>query len=514
MSMARAVTLGSLVLLALTLLMPADILAQTKDETIVYALQSDVQNWDPPNSVLRESIILGYNVFDHLAARDLKTGKVGPSLAISWKALDDTTWEVKLRRGVKFHDGTPFGAKDVKASFDRVLNPENKLTARGNHAKIKSVEVVDDSTVHFKTDGPYPLFVERLTALVMQSEKVMKEKGHEWMQDNPVGTGPYKLQKWMKKQEHQLVRNDDYWGPKPAFKYVRIRIIPEQATQIAELISGGVDIIKAVPPDQMDVINKSGQARTATSPILRTAMLQLDQAGRSGPNPMQDKRVRLAANLAVDIDGIIKHVLNGLADRTATTVNPMAFGFDPGLKPYKQDLAQAKKLLAEAGYPSGLEVGFLRSQPVVEPGVIQTSDAIVADLAKAGIRTKARMVGESGPFTNLIRDSKADPIFEFSWGYYSIFDADAIFFDVMTCNQPYSYYCNKAFDDLVIQGRSTLELKKRAEIYAKAQKLIHDDAAYLFKWGLRGVWGLSNRIEYEAPRDEVDRMWAVTARKK
>jgi ABC-type transport system substrate-binding protein len=138
----------------------------------------------------------------------------------------------------------------------------------------------------------------------------------------------------------------------------------------------------------------------------------------------------------------------------------------------------------------------------------------VADLAKAGIRTKARMVGESGPFTNLIRDSKADPMFEFSWGYYSIFDADAIFYDVMTCNQPYSYYCNKPFDDLVSQGRSTLDSKKRAEIYAKAQKLIHDDAAYLFKWGLRGVWGISNRIDYEAPRDEVDRMWTVTPRKK
>ena len=124
----------------------------------------------------------------------------------------------------------------------------------------------------------------------------------------------------------------------------------------------------------------------------------------------------------------------------------------------------------------------------------------MADLAKAGIRTKARMVGESGPFTNLVRDNKADPMFEWSWGYYSIFDADAIFFDVMTCNQPYSYYCNKAFDDLVIQGRSTLDTKKRAEIYAKAQKLIHDDAAYLFKWGLRGVWGISNRIDYEAPR--------------
>src|SRR5262247_181914 len=486
--MGRALT--AVLALALTLGLGAmgDVLAQTKDDTIVYALQSDVQNWDPPNSVLRESIILGYHVFDHLAARDLKTGKVGPSLAVSWKNVDDTTWEVKLRPNVKFHDGTPFSAKDVKATFERVLDPNLKLIYRTTHAKIKSVEIVDDLTVRFKTDGPYPLFVERLTAQVMQSEKAIREKGHEWLQENPLGTGPYKLVKWSRKQEHLLVRNDDYWGPKPAFKYVRVRIIPEQATQIAELISGGVDIIKAVPPDQMGVINSSGQARTSTSPILRTAFIQLDQAGRSGNNPFQDKRVRQAANLAVDMDGIIKHVLNGLADRTATTVNPMAFGFDPNVKPYKQDAAQAKKLLAEAGYPNGFEVGFLRSGPVVEPGVIQTSDAIAADLAKAGIRTKQRMVGESGPFTNLIRDSKAEPMFNWSWGYYSVFDADAILYDVMTCGQPYSVYCNKVLDDLVFQGRSTLDAKKRAEIYAKAQRLIYDDAAYLFKWGLRGVW--------------------------
>src|SRR4030095_3443259 len=187
--MKRAITLASMVLLVAALLAPADLGAQTKDETLVYALQSDVQTWDPPNSVLRESIILGYNVFDHLAARDLKTGKVGPSLAVSWKNLDDTTWEVKLRKGVKFHDGSPFTARDVKASFDRVLSPENKLTPRANHAKIKAVEVVDDLTARFKTDGPYPVFVERMTALVIQSEKAMKEKGHEWMQDNPIGTG-------------------------------------------------------------------------------------------------------------------------------------------------------------------------------------------------------------------------------------------------------------------------------------------------------------------------------------
>src|SRR5215472_9530471 len=508
--MVRRLTLGLALLSAVAFVLPESAPAQTKDDTIVYALQSDIDTWDPPGSVLREAIILGYNVYDHLAVRDLKTRKVIPNLALSWKVLDDTTWEVKLRQGVKFHDGTPFTAKDVKATFDRVLDPAKKMIARGNHAKIKSVEIVDDYTVRFRTDGPYPLFVERLTALVMQSEKVIKEKGHEWMQEHPIGTGPYKLVKWDRKHEHLLVRNDDYWGPKPAFKYVRIRIIPEQATQIAELLSGGVDIIKAVPPDQMDVINKSGQARTSSTPILRTAMLQLDQAGRGGQNPMMDRKVRMAANLSIDADSIIKHVLNGLGDRVATVINPMAFGFDPAVKPYTQDLAQAKKLLAEAGYPNGLEVGFMRGQPTVEPGVIQTSDAIVADLVKAGIRTKARFVGEVGPFTNLVRDGKAEPMFEWSWGYYSIFDADAVLFDVMTCNQPYSYYCNKALDDLVIQGRSTLDPKRRTEIYAKAQKLVSEDAAYLFKWGLRGVWGVNNRLEYDAPRDEVDRMWAVT----
>jgi peptide/nickel transport system substrate-binding protein len=504
----------ALVLIALVMLIPVAAAAQTKDDIVVYAIQSDMQNWDPPNSVLRESVILGYHLFDHLAVRDLKTSKVVPNLAVSWKNLDDTTWEVKLRRGVRFHDGTPFTARDVKASFDRVLNPDNKLTARGNHKQIKSVEVLNDDTVRFNTDGPYPLFVERLTALVMQSEKQIKDKGMEWMQEHPVGTGPYKLQEWKKKQEHLLVRNDDYWGAKPTFKYVRVRIIPEQATQIAELISGGVDVIKAVPPDQIDVINKSGAARTSTSPILRTAFLQLDQAGRGGPNPFTDRRVRQAANLAPDMDSIIKHVLNGLGDRTATAINPMAFGFDPSVKPYKQDLATAKKLLADAGYPNGFDVRFRTTAPIVEPALPQTSEAIAADLAKVGIRTQQNYIGEVGPYVNQARDGKAGPMFEWSWGYYSIFDADAILYDVFHCGEAYSYYCNKEVDALIDAARSTLDQKKRAEIYAKVQRILFDDAAYLYKWGLRGIWGISNRVNYEAPRDEIDRMFVITPRKK
>ena len=214
------------------------------------------------------------------------------------------------------------------------------------------------------------------------------------------------------------------------------------------------------------------------------------------------------------MDSIIKHVLNGLGDRVATAVNPMAFGWDAGLKPYKQDIPAAKKLLAEAGYPNGLDIVFNEGPPVVEPGLQQTDEAIVADMTKAGFRVKRNYIGDNTVVVARAKEGKLGPMFNWSWGYYSIFDADAILYDVFKCGETYSYYCNKALDDLIFQGRSTLDAKKRAEIYVKAQKLLFDDAAYVFKWGLRGVWGISNRVDYQAPADEVDRMFLVTPRKK
>jgi len=342
----------------------------------------------------------------------------------------------------------------------------------------------------------------------------MREKGDQWMGENPVGTGPYKLVKWNRKQEHLLVRNDDYWGPKPYYKYLRIRIIPEKATEIAELLSGGVD------PDQGGAAGPDGRHRQVgrgadgflAHPAHRHAPARPGRAGRAeslhgseGPPGRQPRR---------DHDGIIKHVLNGLGDRVATGINPMAFGWDPTLKPYKQDLAAAKKLLAEAGYPNGVDIIFHEGPPIVEPAIQQTNDAIVADMAKAGFRVKRVYIGDNTVLVARIKEGKGGPMFNWSWGYYSVFDADAILYDVFKCGESYSYYCNKELDDLIATGRSSLDAKKRAEIYVKAQKLLYDDAAYLYKWGLRGVWGISNRIDYTAPADEVDRLFLATPRKK
>jgi peptide/nickel transport system substrate-binding protein len=192
----------------------------------------------------------------------------------------------------------------------------------------------------------------------------------------------------------------------------------------------------------------------------------------------------------------------------------MAFGFDPALKPYQPDPAQAKRLLADAGYPNGFDVRFQTGLEGTEPAALQTNEAIVADLAKVGIRAQQQYIGETVVFSTRTREGKAGPMSNFNWGYYSVFDADAIVFDIFKCGEPFSYYCNKDLDELIVAGRSTLDQKKRADIYVRIQKMLFDDAAAVFKWGLRGVWGISNRVEYEAPRDEIDRMFVVTLRKK
>jgi peptide/nickel transport system substrate-binding protein len=161
-----------------------------------------------------------------------------------------------------------------------------------------------------------------------------------------------------------------------------------------------------------------------------------------------------------------------------------------------------------------VDIVFHEGPPIVEPAIQQTNDAIVADMAKVGFRVKRNYIGDNTVLVARVKEGKGGPMFNWSWGYYSVFDADAILYDVFKCGEPYSYYCNKELDDLIATGRSTLDAKKRTEIYAKAQKLLFDDAAYLYKWGLRGVWGISNRVDYTAPADEVDRLFLATPRKK
>jgi peptide/nickel transport system substrate-binding protein len=480
-----------------------------RQETVILAFDADLPTMDPHMHILRTGVITFYHMFDNLVVRDLKTMQIVPHLATAWKTIDELTWEFTLRQDVTFHNGDKFTAHTVKFNYDRCLNPEQKCPQRGNHAKIKEVQVVDDYTVRFLTHDPYPIMLERMQNFQMVSEKVAKDKGDAFMAENPIGTGPYKFVHWLKGREILMERNDNYWGPKPAFKYAKIRIIPDKATQVADLLAGGVDLVRALPPDQIEVLKASGAAYVTTAPVLRTAFIQLDSQGRTEKNPFMDKRVRQAVNYGVNTDKIIQFVLNGQAVRTANVLNPMAFGFDPNVKPYPYDPDKAKKLLAEAGYANGFEVRFLSTGADV-PAQKQAAEAIQADLAKIGVRVKINHIEDTNSVVAQVKEGKGGPMFQWSWGYYSVFDADGILYDIFHSGNPWAYYWSEETDKLIDEGRSTLNQERRKQIYSKVQQILTDEAAHLYMWSIYGIWGVHKRITWSAPSDEIDRLFLAT----
>ncbi|MGH8058450.1 MAG: ABC transporter substrate-binding protein, partial [Candidatus Entotheonellia bacterium] len=337
-------------------------------------------------------------------------------------ALDATTWEFKLRQGVKFHNGDAFGAEDVKFSIERVLNPETKSPQYGNIRGIKEVKIIDAHTVHLITDKPFPLLLERMVFFPIVPKKYFERVGPQvFAEQAPVGSGPYKFVEWKRDQYVRLERFDGHWrGPAP-IKTLIIRVIPETATQVAELKTGGIDIMRNLPPDLMPDLKAHPSTYVSTAPILRTHYVQLDMRSP----PFDKKEVRQAANYAIDRQAIADKLMGGLGRVVPTMVNPMAFGYDPTVEPYGYDPTRAKELLQQAGYPNGvaitLHVGtssaFFR----------QLAEAVTEMLTEVGIRTNLK-IWDPGPAWNKFfqGEGKATNGFYGSWGYYSTFDADAI----------------------------------------------------------------------------------------
>jgi peptide/nickel transport system substrate-binding protein len=478
---------------------------------VVVAFGTDTSTMDPHMHTERIGIIVNQHIFDTLLARDTKTWQPVPHLAESVKAIDPTTWEIKLRRGVTFHNGEPFTAESVKFSFERVLNPEQKSPIRGGFTWVKAVHVVDDYTVHVVTEKPYPVIHEMLTYgnFVMVPPRYIREKGDAFFAKNPVGTGPYRFKEWRKGEQLTVEANERYWKGAPAIQTIVFRIIPETATQIAELLSGGVDIIRAVPPDQLPAIRNSGVARVTATKILRVVFLQMDGDGRAAKTPLMDVRVRRAINHAVNVDEIMEKVLAGMAVRTPAGNAPMAFGFDPTIKPIPYNPEAGRKLLAEAGYPNGFEVSFnTYSGSIV--AVDQVAQAVMGYLGRIGVRVKPRHFADVGQYLATFRASKLDGITMPSWGYNSVFDSDAIYYVHFHSGQPYAYNTSKEMDEWLDEARSTVDPKKRLEIYSRFQRYIVDRAYWVPMYAQYTIEAVSNRLNYEASSDEIMRVFAAT----
>jgi peptide/nickel transport system substrate-binding protein len=411
---------------------------------------------------------------------------------------------------VKFHNGETMTAEDVKYSFERVLDPKKKSPQYGNIRAIKEVKVVDPETVRLVTDKPFPLLLERMVFFPIVPKKHVEKVGDEAFGTTaPIGTGPWKFVEWKRDQHIKLDAFDQHWRGKPPFKTLLVRSIPEVSTQVAELKTGGVDLIRNVSADIVPELKTHPHAYVSSAPILRTHYISLDM--RSAP--FDKKAVRQAANYAIDRQAIVQKLMAGLGKPLATTVHPFAFGHDPSVTPYTFDPKKAKELLAQAGYPNGVDItlhsGFVEFRPVFE--------AIAQMLTEVGIRTTPK-AWDPGPAWNKFfqGEGKATHGFYGSWGYYSVFDADAILHPLYH-TEPGGwvgkwYTRVEGLDGLIDQARSTVDQARRKQTYAQIQRMIKEEAPNIFLFHQYDTLGISKKVEYEARGDEW--LWLFDARAK
>src|SRR2546428_12145764 len=380
----RVATLAALFVAALTV---ASAHAQDRSKTkeVVVGLGAE------PRTMLAVTIVdwttnnMLEHMYDRLLDRDAKTFKPKPMLAESWRIVNDTTWEFKLRKGVKFHNGEPFTAQSVKATIDYALDPATKshFAAAAYWGLVKEVQIVDDFTVRFVTKQPWPNLVDSaaLTNSLMMPAKALKELGPQKLAEKPIGTGPFRFVEWKRDERLVLERNPDYWqGPADASR-VTFRFIPEFSTRLAALLSGEIDIMKDVPPHTVDAVERSGRARLRSAVSSRINYLALVNLK---PGPMQDVRVRRAMNHAVDVEELIKQVLKGRATRMCGPLSPANVDYAP-VECYKHDVARAQALFREAGVdPTKLQL-TLDTPAGRYPLDKDVSLAIAAQLQRLGI---------------------------------------------------------------------------------------------------------------------------------
>jgi peptide/nickel transport system substrate-binding protein len=481
--------------------LPAPVHAQAKD-TLTVALVAHAPTLDPHMHFERVGILVNINMFDSLLHRNTK-------LEFE-KALSDTQWEFKLRKGVRFHNNEIMTAEDVKYSLERVLDQKKKSPQYGNIRAIKEVRVVDPETVHIITDKPFPLLLERLVFFPIVPKKHIEAVGDQAFGTTaPVGTGPWKFVEWKHDQMIRLVAFEQHWRGRPPFKHLIFRAIPEVSTQVAEIKTGGVDLIRNVSADLVPELKTHPQAYISSTPILRVHSVELDMRGP----PFDKKAVRQAANYAMDKQTIIQKLMAGLGKQVATTVQPQAFGFDPEVKPYPYDPKKAKELLAQAGYPNGVDItlhsSYVEFRPVFE--------AICQMLSEVGIRTTAK-VWDPGPAWNKFfqGEGKAAHGVYFSWGNYSVFDADALLHPLYH-SEPGGwigkwYTRVEGLDRLIDDARSSLDQPKRKRVYSQTQQLIREEAPSIFLWTQYDTLAISKRVEYAARGDEW--LWLYDAKPK
>jgi peptide/nickel transport system substrate-binding protein len=487
----------------------------TSAATLRVANQGDATSMDPHS--LNESLQLSVtgNVYEPLVGRDQKLA-LAPALATSWRQTSPTVWRFELRRGVTFHDGTPFTADDVVFSFRRAAGEGSDM--KSYTASIKEVRKVDAHTVEIETTAPFPILPDVISLVYIMSKK--------WCEDNkaelPVdrrkgvenaasfranGTGPFRLRERQPTTRTTFQRNPTYWGKiEGNVTEVVFTPIGNDATRVAALLSGEIDLMEPVPLQDVPRIAANPNLKVMQGPELRTIFLGMDQkrdellfSSVKGKNPFKDKRVRQAFYQAIDIETIKSRVMRGAATPTGLMVAPGIKGFVPELNkrlPYDPDAA--RKLLADAGYPNGFEVGMNcpNDRYVNDAEICQ---AVAANLARVGVKVNLQAESKATYFPKILRRDTSFYLLGWTPGTYDSHNPlNALMHTPNDKGQGQfnlGSYSNARVDELtnLIQGE-TDEAKRNAMI-AEAFKIHADDIGHIPLHQQALAWAMKKNVE-------------------
>ena len=401
------------------------------EKPLIIGFEGDAATLDPHARSETTTTTIQRHVYENLIGFD-ENLKIVPELAESWKLIDDNTWEFKLRKGVKFHNGEPMNAAAVKFSLER-CKTHPKSQYKHMIPDYKEIQIVDDNTIRLITKSPTPEALIMLENVSIVPPKMFQEwdkKDYSYLTRNMVGTGPYKFGEWVKDDRVTLVANKEWWGPKVDFEKVTLRPIPENATRVAALVTGEIDACWGVSIPDIPRVEKNKNTYVSRVPSQRTIYVMFDiHADKGGPapnaqpgiaagkpNPFKDFRVRKAFAHAINADDIIKYVMEGSAYPASQLASPYAVGHNKNIQRPKYDPELAKKLLSEAGYPKGLECNFdTPNDRYVNDQ--QVAEAIAAQLAKVGIRLKVIATPKAVFFPKV--DRFESPFFLAGWGTIS-----------------------------------------------------------------------------------------------
>lgn len=470
---------------------PSGTPAVTRVQEISVIQGGDANSLDPHVASGRPSQNVVWQVAEPLTEIDYSAtgeGTIAPVLATSWKMLNDTTWQFKLRENVKFTNGEPFDAAAVKFSIERLADPALKASFQRYAASSSRVDVVDPLTVNITTRGPYPLLTMDLAQVLMVPPKYTTDVGPLTMSTSPVGTGPFKVVEWVKADHITLEANVDYWGGRPKLTKATFRTAPEASTRSAAIQTGAADVILPVEASDVAVLEKASGVRVTAGLGTRLMVIQLDQKTNEFT---KNVKVREAMNYAVDKDAIIQAVYKGKTSPLAgQMLSPAYFGYNPAIKVVPYDPERAKRLLGEAGFPNGF-VMDLHATRGANPGDYDSMLAVAEMLSKVGIRAQVKVADyvvwlagyNSGKLSPATIIASATPT-----------DAATMYGRYRTTN-PTSMASIPEFDELLRQGDTTLDQAKRLDLLRKAAQVEHDQYLAIWLWPLPNIWATREGVQ-------------------